>query len=176
MNNFARINHCKFIHYTSQLNPFLSYLPCIVRREYFSIIFYVKKCTLYSIKYGMCMSGIKSEHRVLLNTWWLLNSFCSLLFIQNDTNNWQIFGVAFHDTPQSKPFGFRGSKFCFHFSFVPFNFDQNRNALDSFNIAVSYWLTPKISLELSWLAKLNVLRRYRVVTFNFAQRDSLLYN
>ncbi len=52
-NNFKRINHCKFIHRKDYLKPFLSYLPCIVRREYFSIIFNVKKCALYSIKYGI---------------------------------------------------------------------------------------------------------------------------
>ncbi len=51
-NNFTRINHCKFIHHKSHLKPLLSYLPCIVHREYFSIIFNVKKCTIYSIKYG----------------------------------------------------------------------------------------------------------------------------
>jgi hypothetical protein len=51
-NNFTRINHCKFIHHTSHFKPFLSYLPCIVHRKYFSIIFHVKKCTLYLIKYG----------------------------------------------------------------------------------------------------------------------------
>ncbi len=51
-NNFKRNNHCKFIHHKSYLNPFLSYLPCIVCREYFSIIFNIKKCALYSIKYG----------------------------------------------------------------------------------------------------------------------------
>ncbi len=51
-NNFTRINHCKFIHHKSHLKPFLSYLPCILHREYFSIIFNVKKCTLYLIKYG----------------------------------------------------------------------------------------------------------------------------
>jgi hypothetical protein len=50
-NNFTRINNCKFIHHKSQLKPFLSYLPCIVRREYFSIIFNVLKCALYPIKY-----------------------------------------------------------------------------------------------------------------------------
>ncbi len=33
------------------LNPF-PILPCIVRREYFSNIFHVKKCALYSIKHG----------------------------------------------------------------------------------------------------------------------------
>ncbi len=56
-NKFSRkilqqINHCKFVHHKSHLKPFLSYLPWIVRREYFSIICNVKKCTLYSIKYG----------------------------------------------------------------------------------------------------------------------------
>jgi len=40
-NNFKRNNHCKFIHHKSYLKPFLSYLPCTVRREYFSIIFNV---------------------------------------------------------------------------------------------------------------------------------------
>ncbi len=45
--NFTRIDHCKFIHHKSHLKLFLAYLPC---REYFSIIFNVKKCTLYSIK------------------------------------------------------------------------------------------------------------------------------
>jgi hypothetical protein len=34
----------------SHLQPFLSYLPCIVHREYFSIIFNVKKWALYFIK------------------------------------------------------------------------------------------------------------------------------
>ncbi len=56
-NTFTRINHYKFIHHRSHLKPFLSCLPCIVRREYFSIIFHVKKCALYSIKYGMSFSG-----------------------------------------------------------------------------------------------------------------------
>jgi hypothetical protein len=51
-NNFTRINHCKFTHHKSHLKPFVSYLPCIVCREYFSIILNAKKCTLYSIKYG----------------------------------------------------------------------------------------------------------------------------
>jgi hypothetical protein len=51
-NNFTRINHCKFIYHKSHLKPFLSYLPCIAHKEYFSIIFTVTKCTLYSIKYG----------------------------------------------------------------------------------------------------------------------------
>ncbi len=53
-NNCTRINHYKFIHHKSYLKPFLSYLPCIVCREYFSIIFNVKKCELYSIKYSIC--------------------------------------------------------------------------------------------------------------------------
>ncbi len=51
-NNFKRNNHCKFIHHKSYHKPFLSYLPCIVLREYFSIIFNVKKCALYLIKYS----------------------------------------------------------------------------------------------------------------------------
>ncbi len=42
-NDFQRNNHCMFIHHKSNLKPFLSYLPCIVCREYFSIIFNVKK-------------------------------------------------------------------------------------------------------------------------------------
>jgi hypothetical protein len=53
-NNFTRINHCKFICHKSHFKPFLSYLPCIVCREYFSIIFNVKKSALYLIKYGIC--------------------------------------------------------------------------------------------------------------------------
>ncbi len=51
-NNFTRFNHCKFIHNKSHLKPFLNYLPSIMCREYFSIIFNVRKCTLYSIKYS----------------------------------------------------------------------------------------------------------------------------
>ncbi len=51
-NNCKRNNHRMFIHHKSYLKPFLSYLPCIVCREYFSIIFNVKMCTLYSIQYG----------------------------------------------------------------------------------------------------------------------------
>jgi hypothetical protein len=53
-NNFTRINYCRFIHDKSHIKPLLSYLPRIVRRKYFSNIFNVKKCTLYSIKYGSC--------------------------------------------------------------------------------------------------------------------------
>jgi len=45
-------NPCKFIHHKSHLKPFLSYLPCIVRRECFSIIFNVKMWALYFIKYS----------------------------------------------------------------------------------------------------------------------------
>jgi hypothetical protein len=55
---FSRIisqDHCKFIHHKSHLKPFLSYLPCMVRREYFSITFNAKKCALYWIKYGKLM-------------------------------------------------------------------------------------------------------------------------
>ena len=51
-NNFMRFNHCKFIHHKSHLTPFLSYLPCIACREYFNIIFNIKNCALYSIKYS----------------------------------------------------------------------------------------------------------------------------
>jgi hypothetical protein len=51
-NNFKRNNHGKFIHHECYLKPFLSYLPCIVCREYFSIIFNVKKCAPYAIKCG----------------------------------------------------------------------------------------------------------------------------
>ncbi len=51
-NNITIINPCKRIHHESHLKHFLSYLPCIVRIEYFSIIFKIKKCALYSIKYG----------------------------------------------------------------------------------------------------------------------------
>ncbi len=50
--NFTRINHCNFIHCKSHLKLFLGYLPCIVCREYFSIIFNVRKCALYLIKYS----------------------------------------------------------------------------------------------------------------------------
>ncbi len=53
-NNFTRIHNWKLIHHKSNLKPFLRYLPCRVRSEYFSIIFHVKKCPLYSIKYRKC--------------------------------------------------------------------------------------------------------------------------
>jgi hypothetical protein len=43
----------------SNLKPFLSYLPCILRRKYFSIIFNIKKCALYSIKCGIFFSARK---------------------------------------------------------------------------------------------------------------------
>jgi len=48
-NNFNRNNHCKLIQHKRYLKPFLSYLPCIVHREYFSINSNDKKCALYSI-------------------------------------------------------------------------------------------------------------------------------
>ncbi len=51
-NNFTRINHCIFTRHKSHLKPLLRNLPCIVCREYFCIIFYVKKCALYLTKYG----------------------------------------------------------------------------------------------------------------------------
>jgi hypothetical protein len=46
-NSFTRFNYCKFIHHKGHLKPFLSYLPCIVHRKYYSIIFNVLKCALY---------------------------------------------------------------------------------------------------------------------------------
>ena len=52
-NNFTIINHCKFIHHKSHLKPFLSFLPCIICREYFRIIFNLLNCALYLIKYGI---------------------------------------------------------------------------------------------------------------------------
>ncbi len=52
--NFTRMNHFKFYYHISHLKPFLSYLPCIACREYFSIIFHVKKCALYSLNM-VCM-------------------------------------------------------------------------------------------------------------------------
>ncbi len=52
-NIFTRINPCKFIHHKNNLKPFLRYLPCIVHKEYFSTIFNVKMCSLFSIKYGI---------------------------------------------------------------------------------------------------------------------------
>ncbi len=60
-NNFTRINHCKFIHHKSHLKPFFSYLPFIVCREYFSIIFNVKKCAPYLIKYGTRNFKLKQQ-------------------------------------------------------------------------------------------------------------------
>ncbi len=39
-------------HYLVHPKPFLRYLPSIVRRQNFIIISFVKKCTLYLIKYG----------------------------------------------------------------------------------------------------------------------------
>ncbi len=60
---FKRNNHCKFIHHNSYLKPFLRYPHCIVRREYFSIIFNVKKCTLYLIKY--CKYGFTKVLKIV---------------------------------------------------------------------------------------------------------------
>ncbi len=61
-NNFTRINHCKFIHHKSNLKPFFSYLPCIVRWDYFSIIFNVKKYALYSINYSIYASNTDYQY------------------------------------------------------------------------------------------------------------------
>jgi hypothetical protein len=66
-NNFTRIKCCKFIHPKSHLKPFLSYFPCIVRREYFSIILNVKKCALHSIKYGTNCANDKLQEPFSLN-------------------------------------------------------------------------------------------------------------
>jgi len=45
------MNHCNIICHKSHLTPFLSNHACVVHRKYSSIIFNVKKCTLYLIKY-----------------------------------------------------------------------------------------------------------------------------
>ena len=74
-NNFTRNNHCKFIHHKSHFKPFLSYLPCIVHREYFSIIFNVKKCALYSITYG---TSLLVESRTIKETLVVGQKFISL--------------------------------------------------------------------------------------------------
>ncbi len=76
-NNFTRINHCKFIHHNRHLKPFLSYLPCIVCKEYFSIIFNVKKCTLYFIKY--------SNYKISLSARPLQSNKIKYLQLQNGT-------------------------------------------------------------------------------------------
>jgi hypothetical protein len=68
-NNLTRINHCKFVHHKSHLKPSLSSLPCIVHREYFSIIFNVKKCALYSIKYSYHYASLGSSHHSKLRRW-----------------------------------------------------------------------------------------------------------
>ncbi len=64
-NNSTIINHCIFIHHKSNFKPLLNYLPCIVCREYFSIIFNVKKCALCSIKYRKCLCYTPSFNRPL---------------------------------------------------------------------------------------------------------------
>jgi hypothetical protein len=64
-NNLTRINHCKLIHHKSHLKPFLSYLPCIVCIEYFRIIFNVKKCALYLIKYNIVLSNLTIDLRMM---------------------------------------------------------------------------------------------------------------
>ncbi len=55
-------NNCKFIHHKSHQ---IGYLPCIVHSEYFSIIFNVKKCALYSIKYGTSKRLASDKHSSL---------------------------------------------------------------------------------------------------------------
>ncbi len=68
--NFTRINPCKFIHHKSHLKPFLSYLPCKEGREYFSILFNLKKCELYLTKYnilkGVSLVPQANQHYVAL--------------------------------------------------------------------------------------------------------------
>ncbi len=60
-NNFKSNNHCKLNHNKSHLKPFVSYLLCIVCTEYFSIIFNVKKCALYLIKYSISFYFFKKK-------------------------------------------------------------------------------------------------------------------
>jgi len=79
-NNFTRINHCKLIHHRSHLKPFLSYLPCILLREYFSIIFRVKKCILYLIKYSNKTWNFQSI-AIIVNSFNAKNIQCSLTFL-----------------------------------------------------------------------------------------------
>jgi hypothetical protein len=55
------------MHHKSYLKPFLSYLPCIVLREYFSIIFKAKKCAQYSIKYSKLRKKIFYRMRTKLS-------------------------------------------------------------------------------------------------------------
>jgi len=73
-NNFTRFNYCKFIPHKGHLNPFLSYLPCIVCTEYFSIIFNAKKCALYSIKYSIIVWN----------------------FIEDDSTSYHLFAILIH--------------------------------------------------------------------------------
>ncbi len=75
-NNFMRINHWKFIHHKSHLKPFLSYIPCIMCREYFSIIFNVKKCSIYSIKYDIFAWKKFFFIFLILGTWSQPSSLC----------------------------------------------------------------------------------------------------
>ncbi len=46
------------MHHESHFKPFLSSLECKMCREYFSIIFNVKKCTLYLIKYVILLDTV----------------------------------------------------------------------------------------------------------------------
>ena len=77
------INHYKFNYHKSYLRPFLSYFLCIVRREYFSIIFNIKKCTLFSIKYSNYFifgSFIFSEIEQLVPRHFIHSTFCRITF------------------------------------------------------------------------------------------------
>ncbi len=66
-NNFTIINPCKFIHHKSHLKPFVSYLPCTVHREYFSIIFNAKKvCTILD-KITVSLGNTQMKKKKLIN-------------------------------------------------------------------------------------------------------------
>jgi len=90
-NNFTRINRCKFIHHKSHLKPFLSYLPCRVPKEYFSIIFNVKKCTLYSIKCGKhSLTMAQGSVSLATNTPTFWTFQVKLLSFRSYYNQWKI--------------------------------------------------------------------------------------
>jgi hypothetical protein len=62
MNNVS-INQIPCLVESTLLKPYLSYLPCIVHREFFSIIFNVKKCAPYLIKYSTHACYKNKENR-----------------------------------------------------------------------------------------------------------------
>jgi hypothetical protein len=84
-NNFKRNNPNKLIHNKSNLKPFLSYLPCIAHREYFSIIFNVKNCALYSIKHSTyynisSLKFYKIDFNILTQKFWCQSLIVCLHF------------------------------------------------------------------------------------------------